>query len=96
MRNDETVPPVVASAAFSVPRPGADGAEVSLAEGPNAFYAVRVISATPGGLDLLGPQERAQAREQARAARASQAIQAYLEDMREKADVTIFESSLQQ
>jgi len=96
VRNDETVPPVVASAAFAVPRPGADGAQVSLAEGPNAFYAVRVISATPGGLDLLGPEERRQAQEQARAARASQAIQAYLEDMREKADVTVFESSLQQ
>lgn len=96
VRNDETVPPAVAAAAFAVPRPGSDGAEVTVAEGRNAFYALRVISATPGGLDLLGPEERRQAQEQARAARASQEIQAYLEELREQGDVTVFESSLQQ
>jgi hypothetical protein len=46
-------------------------------------------------MDLLRPEEQRQMRDRARGARASQELQAYLEDMRRGADVTVFENALQ-
>lgn len=95
VRDDETVPPEVARAAFSATRPSGDAPAVVAAQGPNAFFAVRVLSATPGGLELLGPEERRELNDQVRGARASQELQAYLEHLRQGAKVTVFESELQ-
>jgi peptidyl-prolyl cis-trans isomerase D len=94
VRDDTTAPPAVVSAAFAVPRPAGEPV-VSRAQGANGEFVVRVLSATPGGMDLLRPEEQRQLRDQARGARASQELQAYLEDMRRGADVTVFENALQ-
>ena len=94
VREDVTAPPAVVRAAFTAPRP-AGAPEVSRAQGPNGQFVVRVLSATPGGLDLLPPEEQRQFRDRARGARASQELQAYLEDMRDRADVTVYENALQ-
>jgi peptidyl-prolyl cis-trans isomerase D len=95
VRNDETVPPDVAQAAFSAQRPAAGAPSVVAAEGPNAHFVVRVLSATPGGLELLRADERRELNDQVRGARASQELQAYLEHLRQGAKVTVFESALQ-
>jgi peptidyl-prolyl cis-trans isomerase D len=95
VRNDVTVPPEVAAGAFSMPRPAAGAPAVVSNMGPNNYYVLRVLSATPGGLDLLGVDERGALNEQARTARASQELQAYLEHLRQGAKVTMFESALQ-
>jgi len=96
VRDDTTVPPDVARAAFAAERPAPGSATVIGVEGPNAYYALRVISVTPGGLDLLNPEQRRELENRTRGARASQELQAYLEHMRGQADVKIFESVLQQ
>jgi peptidyl-prolyl cis-trans isomerase D len=95
VRDDVTVPPHVATAAFAASRPGPGAPTVVGTEAGTGYYAVRVLSATPGGLDLLGDEERRELREQALGARATEELQAYLEHMREGAKVTIFESALQ-
>jgi peptidyl-prolyl cis-trans isomerase D len=95
VRNDETVPPDVAQAAFSAQRPAAGAPSVVAAEGANAHFVVRVLSATPGGLDLLRADERRELNDRVRGARASQELQAYLEHLRQGAKVTVFESALQ-
>ena len=94
VRNDTTAPPAVVSAAFAVPRPAGEPV-ISRAQGASGEFVVRVLSATPGGMDLLRPEEQRELRDQARGARASQELQAYLEDMRRGADVTVFENALQ-
>ena len=95
VRNDVTVPPYVSQAAFTAGRP-APGAPVVVGnEGSNAYFVVRVLSLTPGGLELLRPEERRELGEQVRGGRASQELQAYLEHLRQGATVTIFENSLQ-
>lgn len=94
VRNDTTAPPAVVSAAFSAPRPAGEPV-VSRAQGANGEFVVRVLSVTPGGMDLLRPEEQGQLRDRSRGARASQELQAYLEDMRRGADVTVFENALQ-
>jgi hypothetical protein len=96
VRNDVTVPPDVAQAAFAAPRPTGDTPTVVTAEGPTGYFVLRVLSATPGGLDMLTAEELSQLRDQARSARASQELQGYLEDLRRGAKVTVFEQSLQQ
>lgn len=78
-----------------MPRPAAGTPAVVSSMGPNNYYVLRVLSATPGGLDLLGVDERVGLNEQARTARASQELQAYLEHLRQDAKVTMFESALQ-
>ncbi|HRP35485.1 MAG TPA: SurA N-terminal domain-containing protein [Gammaproteobacteria bacterium] len=95
VRDDETVPPDVARAAFSAPRPVGGQPSVVAAQGANAHFAVRVLSATPGGLELLRPEERRELNDRVRGARASQELQAYLEHLRQGAKVTVFESALQ-
>lgn len=95
VRDDVTVPPTVATGAFSVPRPAPGAPAVISSMGSNNFYVLRVLSATPGGLDLLRVEERRELNDQARGARASQELQAYLEHLREGAKVTMFERSLQ-
>lgn len=95
VRDDTTVPPAVARAAFEAPRPSADSASVVAAEGANGHFVVKVLSVTPGGIELLQPQELEQLRGEARGARASQELQSYLEGMRRDAKITIFESALQ-
>lgn len=95
VRNDVTVPPDVAAGAFSMPRPAAGAPAVVSSMGPQNYYVLRVLSGTPGGLDLLRVDERGELNEQARAARASQELQAYLEHLRQGAKVTMFESALQ-
>lgn len=95
VRNDVTVPPEVARAAFAAARPAGDAAVVAGAEGANAHFVLRVLSATPGGLDLLRTDERVELNDEVRAKRASQELQAYLESLREGAKVTIFERALQ-
>jgi peptidyl-prolyl cis-trans isomerase D len=94
VRDDVTAPPAVVSAAFAAPRPAGEPV-ISRTRGPNAEFVVRVLSATPGGMDLLRPEEQRQMRDRARGARASQELQAYLEDMRQRAEVTVFENALQ-
>jgi peptidyl-prolyl cis-trans isomerase D len=96
VRNDVTVPPDVAQAAFAAPRPTSDTPTVVTAEGPTGYFVLRVLSATPGGLDMLTAQELSELRDQARGARASQELQGYVEDLRLGAKVTVFEQSLQQ
>ena len=96
VRDDTTVPPDVSRAAFMAERPAPGSATVVGVEGPNAYYALRVLSVTPGGLDLLGPEARQELENRSRGGRASQELQAYLEHMRAQADVKIFESVLQQ
>ncbi len=95
VRDDATVPPAVARAAFEATTPADDEASVVATEGANGYFVVKVLSVTPGGIDLLQPEELQQLRNEARGARASQELQSYLEDMREGADVTIFESALE-
>lgn len=95
VRGDETVPPEVARAAFDAPRPATAEPTVVAAQGPNAYFAVRVLSATPGGLELLRAEERRELNDRVRGARASQELQAYLEHLRQGAKVTVFESALQ-
>jgi peptidyl-prolyl cis-trans isomerase D len=95
VRDDATVPPDVSRAAFSAPRPDRGAPTVVGAEGPTGYFAVRVLSSTPGGLELLRPDEREQVADTSRARRASQELQAYMEHLRESARVTIFEQSLQ-
>lgn len=95
VRDDVTVPPHVSSAAFAAARPEAGAAAVVSAEAGSGYYAIRVLSATPGGLDLLRPQEQRELNDRVHAGRASQELQAYLEHMRQGAKVTIFESALQ-
>jgi peptidyl-prolyl cis-trans isomerase D len=96
VRDDTTVPPEIARAAFSAPRPASGEPTVAGAEGPSAFFALRVVSATPGGLDLLRPEERAEFNERTRGARASQELQAYVEHLRQDSKVTVFEQALTQ
>jgi peptidyl-prolyl cis-trans isomerase D len=96
VRNDVTVPPDVAQAAFAAPRPTGDTPTVVTAEGPTGYFVLRVLSATPGGLDMLTAEELSELRDQARGARASQELQGYVEDLRLGAKVTVFEQSLQQ
>jgi peptidyl-prolyl cis-trans isomerase D len=95
VRDDMTVPPDLVAAAFRAPRPQADAPVVVGAEGATAYYALRVLSATPGGLDLLRADERREFNERARGSRASQELQAYVEHLRESASVTVFEQALQ-
>lgn len=95
VRDDDTVPPEVASAAFGAARPAAGESIVVTARGPNAQFVVRVLSATPGGLELLRAEERRELNDRVRGARASQELQAYLEHLRQEAKVTVFESALQ-
>ena len=94
VRDDVTTPPAVVSAAFSAPRPAGEPV-INRAQGPSGEYVVRVLSATPGGLDLLGPEQQRELRDRTRGARASQELQAYLDDLREQAEVTVFETALQ-
>lgn len=94
VREDVTAPPAVVNAAFSAPRPAGEP-QVSRAQGPTGEYVVRILSATPGGLDLLRPEEQRELRDRTRGARASQELQAYLEDLRQQADVKIYENVLQ-
>lgn len=95
VRDDVTVPPDVSRAAFGAGRPEPGDPKVVGAEGPGGYFVVRIISATPGGLELLRADERREIGERARGERASQELQAYLEHLREGAKVTIFEASLQ-
>lgn len=95
VRNDTGVPPEVASAAFAAPRPEEGAPTVVSTQGATGHFVLRVLSATPGGLDMLRPEERGELTDRARAARASQEMQAYMEHLRETAKVTIFEASLQ-
>jgi peptidyl-prolyl cis-trans isomerase D len=95
VREDMTVPPELAAAAFRAPRPQPDAPAALVAEGATAYYALRVLSATPGGLDLLRTEERREFNDRARGSRASQELQAYVEHLRESASVTIFEQALQ-
>jgi len=95
VRDDLTVPPYVSQAAFTSGRPAEGQPLVVGNEGSNAYFAVRVLSVTPGGLELLRPEERRELGERTRGARASQELQAYLEHLRQGAKVTIFENSLQ-
>ena len=95
VRDDATVPPDVSRAAFSTPRPAAGVPAVTSAEGANGYFAVRVVSATPGGLDLLRADERRELNDRVRGAHASQELQGYLEHLRQGARVTLFESALQ-
>jgi len=95
VRDDVTVPPDVSRAAFAAPRPEAGRPTVVGAEGATGFFALRVLSATPGGLDLLRPEESSELIESIRAGRASHELQGYLEHLRQSAKVTIFEQSLQ-
>jgi peptidyl-prolyl cis-trans isomerase D len=95
VRDDTTVPPELARAAFGASRPAAGGSTVVASEGANAFFALRVLSATPGGLDLLRNEERGEFNDRTRGARASQELQAYLEHLRGDAKVTIFERALE-
>jgi peptidyl-prolyl cis-trans isomerase D len=95
VRDDATVPPVVSRAAFGVSRPTPDAPRVVGAESPQGYFVVRVLSATPGGLDLLRAEERSELRDRARGGYASRELQAYLEHMRGEAKVTIFERALQ-
>ncbi|MFU8897114.1 MAG: SurA N-terminal domain-containing protein, partial [Gammaproteobacteria bacterium] len=82
IRNDATVPPTVAQAAFSAPRPAPGAPTAVAAEGPGGYFAVRVLSVTPGGLDLLRPEERRELVNRERGARASAELQGYLEHLR--------------
>jgi peptidyl-prolyl cis-trans isomerase D len=95
VRNDVTVPPDVARAAFRAARPVADAPVVLSAEGSNAHYVVRVLSAIPGGLDLLRTEERRELNDRVRGTHASNELQAYLEQLRSNAKVTIFERALE-
>jgi peptidyl-prolyl cis-trans isomerase D len=95
VRDDVTVPPYVSQAAFTAGRPTPGAPVVVGNEGSNAYFVVRVLSSTPGGLELLRPEERRELGEQVRGGRASQELQAYLEHLRQGANVTIFENSLQ-
>jgi peptidyl-prolyl cis-trans isomerase D len=95
VRDNVTVPPPVAQAAFGAPAPTAGEPVVARAEGPSGEFVVRVLSVAPGGVDLLRPEEQRELRDRSRGARASQELQAYLEDMRSRAKVTVFESALQ-
>jgi peptidyl-prolyl cis-trans isomerase D len=95
VRDDTTVPPDLASAAFSAPRPAAGASTVVASEGANTFFALRVLSATPGGLELLRNEERGEFNDRTRGARASQELQAYLEHLRGDSKVTIFERALE-
>jgi peptidyl-prolyl cis-trans isomerase D len=95
VRDDTTVPPELAQAAFGAPRPAAGASTVVASEGANAFFALRVLSAVPGGLDLLRNEERGEFNDRTRGARASQELQAYLEHLRGDAKVTIFERALE-
>lgn len=95
VRDDATVPPEVARAAFTAPRPEPGKPTVVGAEGATGYFALRVLSATRGGLDLLRADERGELNDMIRAGRASQEMQAYLEHLRGTAKVTIFEQSLQ-
>jgi peptidyl-prolyl cis-trans isomerase D len=95
VRDDVTVPPDVSRAAFAAPRPQAGRPTVVGAEGATGFFALRVLSSTPGGLELLRPDEGSELIEIIRAGRASQELQGYLEHLRQSAKVTIFEQSLQ-
>ena len=96
VRNDVTVPPDVSRAAFSAPRPVPGAPEVVAVDGAANHYIVSVLSAVPGGVDMLRPDERRELNERVRTVSASQELQSYLEDMRNRAKVTIFERSLQQ
>jgi peptidyl-prolyl cis-trans isomerase D len=96
VRNDVTVPPDVSRAAFSTPRPVPGSPELVAVDGAANHYIVRVLSAVPGGVDMLRADERRELNERLRTVSASQELQSYLEDMRNRSKVTIFERSLQQ
>jgi peptidyl-prolyl cis-trans isomerase D len=95
VRDDVTVPPEVSRAAFMAPRPAAGASEVVGIEGATSYFAVRVLSATPGGTALLRPDELRDFADRTRGASASQELQAYLEHMYQDAKVTLFERALQ-
>jgi peptidyl-prolyl cis-trans isomerase D len=95
VRNDVSVPPDVSRAAFAAPRPAADAPTVVGTESATGYFVIKVRSVTPGGLDLLRPDERQELIDAIRNGRASRELQAYLEDLRQNARVTIFERSLE-
>ena len=95
VRDDVTVPPDVARGAFSAARPEPGAPTVVNVQGANASFIVRVLSSTPGGLDLLAAEERREFGDTIRNSRASQELQSYLEHLRQEAKVTIFEQSLE-
>lgn len=95
VRDDVTVPPDVARGAFSAARPEPGAPTVVNVQGANGFFVVRVLSSTPGGLDLLAAEERRELGDTIRNSRASQELQSYLEHLRQDANVTIFEQSLE-
>jgi peptidyl-prolyl cis-trans isomerase D len=95
VRNDVTVPPDVSRAAFAAPRPQADAPTVVGAESASGYFVIKVLSSTPGGLDLLRPGERQELVDAIRDGRASQELQAYMEHLRQSARVTVFERSLE-
>jgi peptidyl-prolyl cis-trans isomerase D len=95
VRNDDSVPPPVTTAAFSAAKPAAGAQSVAGTEAPVGYYAVRVLAATPGGLELLPEEEQRSLRESALGGQASQELRAYLEHLRQSAKVSIFENALQ-
>lgn len=95
VRNDASVPREVSRAAFAAARPAAGAPTVVGVEGANHYFVLKVLSSTPGGLDLLRAEERDELTEMIRNDRATRELQTYLEHLRENAKVTIFERSLQ-
>jgi len=95
VRDDVTVPRDVSRAAFAAVRPAPGSPAVVGVEGATGYFVLRVLSSTPGGIELLRDEERRELIDMIRGGRASQELQAYQEHMRQAAKVTIFESSLQ-
>jgi peptidyl-prolyl cis-trans isomerase D len=95
VRNDDTVPPPVSAAAFSAAKPAAGAPSVAGTEAPVGYYAVRVLTATPGGLELLPAEEQRSLRESTLGGQATRELRAYLEHLRQSAKVSIFENALQ-
>jgi len=93
-RDDDSVPPPVAQAAFDAPRPAGKPA-VTGAEGPTGYYVVRVVEAMPGSIESLPDEERTSLMASLTEAQGGEDLTAYLERLRQRAKVSVFDQALQ-
>lgn len=93
-RDDDSVPPPVAQAAFDAPRPAGSPA-VTGAEGPGGYYVVRVVEATPGSIEALPEEERTSLVASLTQAQGGEELAAYLARLRQRAKVSVFDQALQ-
>ncbi|MEJ2515498.1 MAG: SurA N-terminal domain-containing protein [Gammaproteobacteria bacterium] len=93
-RDDDSVPPAVVRAAFQAARPG-DSPTAATADGANGIFVVRVMAARPGQIDALSETDRNQLRQELIQAQAGEELNAYLEHLRNQADVSVFQQALE-